>query len=210
MNHGEIELNNLSIRLKDKIIFKNLNHIFNRTTLNFIVGENGSGKSTLIKALNRIIKVDNGSIFVDGKDINDISVEWLREKVSINFQQNQFISNLIKDHLKFNTDFDSKNYSKAMSKIRKYINSSIGDVSLITELSGGKRQLISLYSSLCLNPDVLILDESFSNIDKQTTNFILKTLRELKSEITIIIITHDTSLINEDDNVLNLSKKIEV
>ncbi|UOQ49504.1 ABC transporter ATP-binding protein/permease [Gracilibacillus caseinilyticus] len=203
---GNVILNRLSLNLKETKLTEDITFTFSRHKLNFIIGENGLGKSTLIKSFNRIIPVDDGKIFIDDQDVNSISVNRLREKVSINFQQSQFISDSVRDHLDYDIKSESESYNSIMKFLRDYIQLSIGEVSDISKLSGGKRQLVSLYLSLCLKPEVLILDESFSNLDIETSNYIFNSLRKLSSEITIIIITHDLSFILESDNVLDLSK----
>jgi ABC-type bacteriocin/lantibiotic exporter with double-glycine peptidase domain len=91
-----------------------------------------------------------------------------------------------------------------MHELKNYIKKIIGDTKKISELSSGKKQLITIYHSLCLNPEVLILDESFSNLDPETLKYVVNNLRRLSDEITIIIVTHNYDLIHENDNVLNL------
>lgn len=186
---------------------------FEKGQLNFLLGKNGEGKTTLLLSIVKIFSSKNNSILINNININEINSDLIRSRISIVFQNPQFIGDNIIEQLA---------YSKKSRRKHNYLhltNDEIEDISdicqtllegfnynkNINDFSGGEKQLISIVTSLYSLPDVLILDESFSNLDLPTQNSVLMVLRKLKNLITIIIITHNNDIICPEDNIVLLN-----
>ena len=133
-----------------------------------IVGQSGCGKTTFLKTLNRMIEEEGGfykgKIILDGEDIKGLSTEVLRTRIGMVFQQQKArLYDEIKDQLK-----------KSAKK-----------------LSGGQKQRLAIARSLCVNPEILLLDEPCSALDMKNTIAIEETLLELKGKYTFVIVTHN-------------------
>lgn len=174
-----------------------------------ILGHNGSGKSTISKLLVGILAPQKGSIYYDDIELTEKTVDKIRNRVSIVFQNpdNQFVG----VNVKYDIAFGLENRCVPRSEMQKLIVEYATKVGmqdyLLREpqtLSGGQKQRVAIAGILALNTDVIILDEATSMLDPQGTREIIALIKELKEKYhkTIITITHDLDLAHLSDRII--------
>ncbi len=174
-----------------------------------ILGHNGSGKSTISKLLVGILAPQNGSIYYDDIELTEKTVDKIRNRVGIVFQNpdNQFVG----VNVKYDIAFGLENRCVPRSEMQKLIVEYATKVGmqdyLLREpqtLSGGQKQRVAIAGILALNTDVIILDEATSMLDPQGTREIIALIKELKEKYhkTIITITHDLDLARLSDRII--------
>ncbi|MGL5521848.1 MAG: energy-coupling factor transporter ATPase [Metamycoplasmataceae bacterium] len=178
-----------------------------------ILGHNGSGKSTLSKLLVGLYKPTKGEIFIDGIKIRKNSLNHIRNKIGIIFQNpdNQFIGSTVEDDIAFGLE----NKLIPREEMQKIIYECADKVSMYdflgrepSSLSGGQKQRVAIASILALNPKIIIFDEVTSMLDpkgKKEVLKIIKDIQETKSK-TLISITHDMDEAIQADFCLVFSK----
>ncbi|WP_445749846.1 peptidase domain-containing ABC transporter [Polaribacter sp.] len=196
---NSLEIKNLSFRFAGrKELFKNINIAVNKNECIAIVGESGSGKSTLGQILQKFYPFENGTIIVNNKyNLSNINTKDWRNIIGVIPQEiNIFSGNVITNILlgKKDTPENIANFCKQFGFI-EFVNSlPQGFATILGEeginLSGGQKQIIALMRVLFKKPQLLLLDEFTSAMDRKTEKFVLNLLKKLKSEITIIFISH--------------------
>ncbi len=184
-----IEIKNLNFRYKSNTprVLKDINIKINPGEKTLIAGKNGAGKTTLSKILSGIIpNVEKGSAqgqyLFRNRDINAYVYKNLVKNISILFQdfETQIISTSVKEELVFYSLNTGSSYKEALKKAEE-LAEKFGITSLLTrniyELSGGEKQKIALLSLFGINPEVLILDEPFTDIEPASRQFILDFLK---------------------------------
>ncbi|MEA1916158.1 MAG: ABC transporter ATP-binding protein [Campylobacterota bacterium] len=177
-----------------------------------IIGPNGGGKSTLVNIILGLLTPQEGKITLfngDAEDANSIGYVPQNTNVNINFPIRVIDVILMgvkeKKHF-FGYSKKSKEYANELLKqvgMSEYAYSKIGS------LSGGQRQRVMIARALSLNPKLLILDEPTSSIDADGQSKIYELLKELNNEITIIVISHDLSvIIKYASKVAHVNKKL--
>ena len=193
----KLEIRNLSFEYKENT--KTLDDVsFSASMGEFIciLGHNGSGKSTLAKLIMGLLKPTSGEILIDGVILNEETVEDLRGKLGIVFQNpdNQFVGITVKDDIAFGLENRNINRGEMLARIEKY-SKQIGIEHLLNRnpesLSGGEKQKVAIAGILACEPDVIIFDESTSMLDPKSVKDLLTTIKELKGEKTILYITHN-------------------
>jgi ATP-binding cassette subfamily B protein len=175
-----------------------------------VIGKTGAGKTTLANLLLRLFPIENGRIFLNGMDINTISLEVLREKIGFVPQENFLFSATIGENISFyQGGIDEAEIEQAarMSGVYDNIlefpegfNTVVGERGVT--LSGGQRQRVSIARALVKNPSILILDDSLSAVDTQTESEILGNIKTVLKNRTGIIISHRVSTVMHADNVI--------
>lgn len=175
------------------------------------VGSTGSGKSTIINLILNFYSPRLGNIYIDGKDIKDISRNSLREQMAVVLQDAFLFESDIRDNVKLDDDsFTDEDIKRALidvggdSIVRKGIDQRIFEKG--NNLSQGEKQLISFARAYIRNPKILILDEATSNIDTETEKMIQKGIQKLKEDRTTFIIAHRLSTIRDVDKIIVLNK----
>jgi len=163
-----------------------------------IVGHNGSGKSTLAKILNGLQFPENGSVLVDDIPLSSDSVWDIRKLVGMVFQNpdNQFVGATVQDDVAFGLENNGVPHEEMLPRVKQ----ALEHVKMIDfldqephHLSGGQKQRVAIAGVIALQPKVIILDEATSMLDPLGREEVIKTVRGLKDEqgLTVISITHD-------------------
>ncbi|AWB43099.1 hypothetical protein DCC85_01855 [Paenibacillus sp. CAA11] len=189
-------------------LIHSFSYTFDQGFLYSIIGRNGTGKSSLIKILAGLYTGHNNCIYYNGIPLTDLNVDLLRKlKLAIVVQDPLIMENSLFKNVTYGLDMkkvDTEKYSTyvTMFGLEQAANKNSSDK---LSLSGGERQKSAIIRALLKEPDVLIMDEPTSMLDDHSVQVLLHTLRELRSKMIIIIVTHDSRIINESDRVINLS-----
>jgi polar amino acid transport system ATP-binding protein len=170
-----------------------------------IIGPSGSGKSTLIRCINGLSKIQQGSITVEGQEVNDpkLDVLTLRKKVGIVFQQyNLFphrtaLENVMMAPVLVLKEPKAEVEARARALIAK-VRLQGKENAYPGQLSGGQQQRVAIARSLAMRPDVMLFDEVTAALDPETVKEVLATIKELAAEgITCILVTHEMGFARE-------------
>ncbi len=197
-------------------ILNNINIFFEKGKTYTIVGENGSGKSTLINLIIGLIYPKTGDIYFNGKSIfKDLKdLQDYRKKIGY-VAQDVFLSNdTIKNNVIFgreNLINENENYKKSIEicELNASLNPEMLKDNFLTgekgnKLSGGQKQKVALCRALYGSPEILILDEGTSNTDSESEERIIKKIRKLYPELTLIMVSHRLSTIHMSDIIIYL------
>jgi len=211
---GRIEFRDLTFRYPDGEfdVLKNVSFTIEAGENVGIVGKTGSGKTTLVDLILRTYNVPDGTLFVDGKDVNSITIKSLRGGCAYVPQDNFLFSDTISHNIAFAFDeADETQVEKAARLADVYDNITgfkDGFGTVLGErgvtVSGGQKQRISIARALLKNASVLILDDSVSAVDTKTEKVILDNLKEHRAEKTTIIIAHRISTVERLDKIIFL------
>lgn len=182
-----------------------------------IIGATGCGKSTVINLLIRFYDPDEGTIRIDGDDIQGIPLGELHEKFGIVFQNDVLFADTIEENIRFGREMDDKAIEQAIdcAQARPFIRElEDGVKSRLTirgsNLSGGQKQRVLIARALAAHPQILILDDSSSALDYQTDARLRQALAKNFSETTTIIVAQRASSIRHADHILVLENGREI
>ncbi|WP_018665061.1 energy-coupling factor ABC transporter ATP-binding protein [Heyndrickxia acidiproducens] len=178
-----------------------------------IVGHNGSGKSTLAKLLNGLQFPETGDITVDGMKLSEETVWEIRRKVGMVFQNpdNQFVGTTVQDDVAFGLE----NHGVPRDVMVRRVHEALEHVRMSAfldqephHLSGGQKQRVAIAGIIALQPRVIILDEATSMLDPVGRREVLETIRKLKNEagLTVISITHDLDEASQADRMVVMNQ----
>lgn len=177
-----------------------------------VLGGTGSGKSTLINLIPRFYDVVEGAVTVDGIDVRDVTLESLRRQIGIVLQETFLFSATIRENIAYGRPEASDEEIIAAAKAARIhdfiVSLPDGYDSLVGErgvgLSGGQKQRIAIARALLLDPAILILDDSLSNVDTETEYLIQQALEELMKNRTSFIIAQRLSTVKNADQIIIL------
>ena len=179
-----------------------------------IIGESGSGKTTLVNILSGLIEPDKGQVLVNDIDIKEMLNIWFKTFSYVS-QEVFMINDTIKQNVVLGQDIlsiDDKSIEDILKQVqldslvfdsKNGINTSIGDRGI--QISGGQRQRIGLARALFRDFSVLILDEATSALDSNTEIEIMKTIDSIKSDKSVIMISHNVNLLKDCDKIFELN-----
>lgn len=178
-----------------------------------IVGHNGSGKSTLAKLLNGLHFASSGVITINGSELTQATVWEARRKIGMVFQNpdNQFVGTTVEDDVAFGLENNGIQQDIMAERVKRALMKVKMDAFLDQEphhLSGGQKQRVAIAGVLALQPDIIILDEATSMLDPRGREEVLETVRELKEEnvLTVVSITHDLEEAAKADRIIVMNK----
>jgi ATP-binding cassette subfamily B protein len=211
---GDIELKNLkfSYSIEEKSILNNISFKIEAGKILAIVGKTGSGKSTIINLLTRTFDPADNAVFIDGIDIKQIPLEFLRKNIGYVPQETLLFSDTINENIGFGIEGMDKN-NIVLAAQSTQIHESILDFpdrydTMLGErginLSGGQKQRISIARAIIKSPKILILDDCLSAVDTITEEKILAQLKEIMKNKTCIWVSHRISAIKNADKIIVL------
>lgn len=175
-----------------------------------IVGKSGSGKSTLVKQILRFYNFDKNKVFINNVPYEDYEITSVRSKFGYVSQENILLSKTVRENILFGSvsEDDERiinvikkaDFYKDIQNLEKGLDTVVGERGL--GLSGGQKQRISLARALYRDPEILVLDDSFSAIDANTESKIINSLKENRKNRTNIIISHRISAVEHADLIL--------
>lgn len=218
-----IEFKNVNIQFKEK---KSILHAVKDVSLKIekgdvygIVGGSGAGKSTLLRTVNLLQPVTSGEVFVDGKNITGYkhkAVHELRKNIGMIFQHfNLASSKTVYQNIAFsleNAGWKKADIEKRVDELLEFVGIPEKKSVYPGRLSGGQKQRVAIARALANNTEILLCDEPTSALDAETTNSVLKLLKEVNKKlgVTIVIITHELDVVKTICNKVTVMNKGEV
>ena len=209
---GDIEFKDLTFTYPDGDVevLSNVSFKINAGERVGLIGRTGSGKTTVVDLILRTYNVPDGTLFIDGKDVNKIPIKSVRAAAAYVPQDNFLFSDTIENNITFATDggtHDDVEYAAKMADVHDNIidfplqyNSVLGERGVT--VSGGQKQRISIARALMKNAPILILDDSVSAVDVKTEKAILGNLASMREGKTTILIAHRISTIEDMDKII--------
>lgn len=200
-----IKMTHVKKSFGDLVVLKDINLEIKKGEVLVLLGPSGSGKSTLIRCINRLERIDEGEIILEGMDIysHDMNVHKLRAKVGMVFQQfNLFPHMKVIDNITLSPILVKKvskdKAKKEALELLKKVGLDDKSNSYPHELSGGQQQRVAIARALAMNPDVMLFDEVTSALDPELVKGVLETMKELaKMGMTMIVVTHEMGFAKE-------------
>lgn len=199
---------------KNENILENFNFEINKGSFVGIFGNSGSGKSTLLNLICGLIDPVSGKISVDSKDISINIANW-RKQIGYVSQDIILLNDSIQNNIIFGAEnIDTKRIQEILKKtkldefvlsLKNGLNTKVGERAI--KISGGQKQRIGIARALYREPSLLILDEATSALDSKTSNQIIDTINDFKSNMTIIFVSHDLKILKNCDFIYELKNK---
>ncbi len=211
IDKGEVRFDNISFSYNEKReILHDVDFIIPAGKTLAVVGYSGGGKSTLVRLLFRFYDVSTGKILIDGQDIKKFTQDSLREAIGIVPQDTVLFNESIFYNIQYGNLSASVEEVKQAAKMAHIYNfieslpdgwdSIVGERGL--KLSGGEKQRVAIARTILKKPAILIFDEATSSLDSATEQAIQKTMREISSDTTTLIIAHRLSTVVDADMII--------
>jgi putative ABC transport system ATP-binding protein len=208
-----IEAKKLSLNYKDG---DKVNHVLTEVDVKIEKGENvvllgpsGSGKSSLIYLLSGLRKPTGGTISYEGRNLENLNNKELarirRKKFGFVFQMHFLIPYLkVIENVMTGAPAFNKEYSEKAEKVLEELGIAQFKNKRIYQLSGGERQRVAIARSIVSEPDIIFADEPTASLDHDNAVEIIKMLKEYKENSSLIMATHDTSILKGDERILRI------
>jgi subfamily B ATP-binding cassette protein MsbA len=200
---------NFSYEIEEAQTLKSINLEFEGGKMTSLVGHSGSGKSTILNLIPRFYDAQSGNIIIDKQSIYEVTIESLRDEISMVSQETTLFDDTIKNNIKYAkedaTDEEVINVAK-LSYCDEFINNLPNKFdTLIGEngvrLSGGEKQRLSIARAMMKQSSIILLDEATSSLDSETESKIQEALKVLTKNKTTIVIAHRLSTILNSNNI---------
>ncbi|KAK7331431.1 hypothetical protein VNO77_25656 [Canavalia gladiata] len=198
---GNIELKDVYFRYParpDVQIFAGFSFYIPSGTTAALVGQSGSGKSTIISLLERFYDPDAGEVLIDGVNMKDFQVRWIREQIGLVGQEPVLFTASLKENIAYGkenaTDEDITtaiilaNAKKFIDKLPQGLDTMVGGQG--TQLSGGQKQRIAIARAILKNPKILLLDEATSALDAESERIVQEALEKVMMHRTTVVVAH--------------------
>jgi len=208
----ELHFNNVNFAYPGQgALLKDINFSIKKGEITSLLGENGCGKSSLLQIVQKFYTNYSGEIRVNGDDLKDVSTVSWRNVIGVVPQTIKIFNGSILDNICMENGEEKEKeiiafckqlgLDRYFSKLHHSYHTLVGEEGI--NLSGGEKQMVALARALYRHPQVLILDEATSAMDRNTENFVLDLLKNLKRNITILFITHRLHILKSfDGNIL--------
>ncbi len=212
---GEIEFKNLTFTYPGSSgpVLRDVSLTVKKGKTLAIIGRTGSGKTTLINLVSRMLSVPYGTLFIDGRDVNDIPLAVLRSSIGHVPQDTFLFSDTIRNNIDFYRSLDIGKIEEASRIARLYddfagfpkgFDTVVGERGVT--LSGGQKQRTAIARAVLGSPTILILDDCLSAVDAKTEEYILRDLKTLMKQRTSIIVSHRISAVKDADEIIVLDE----
>lgn len=213
---GEIEFKDVSFTYDDTNIkaLQDVSFKLEKGKTLGVLGNTGSGKTTLISLIARLYDVKSGEILIDGKPIEQLNLDNLRQSIGFVPQEAFLFSDTIKNNIKFGDESASEEKIEQAAKdayihhniieFNEGYNTYVGERGVT--LSGGQKQRVSIARALIKAPEILIFDDCLSAVDTETEEIILNNLFKISQHKSTIIVSHRISSVKNADSILVLEK----
>ena len=194
-----LEVKNLRKSFEENVVINDLSISVPDHTATVLIGASGSGKSTLLRCINLLDTIDDGSIYLDGKEISDpeINVDEVRKNLGMVFQSfNLFphmsvLDNITLSPIRVHKVSKTQARDEAMTLLRRFDLADKAD-QYPDRLSGGQQQRVAIIRSIAVKPRLLLLDEVTSALDPVLVNEVLSIVRDLKADgMAMVLATHE-------------------
>lgn len=209
---GELDFRDLSFSYEEAPILRRINLRVERGTRIGIVGAVGSGKSSLVRLVPRLFPTQDGTLYLDGVDVNRIPLKTLRDAVGFVPQESFLFSRTIADNIGYGKpDATREEIERAarvaglapdLARFPDGLDTMVGERGVA--LSGGQKQRVSIARAVIKDPKILILDDPLSAVDADTEEEILKALGSYYEERTVLIVSHRLSPLRDCDRIIVL------
>jgi len=209
---GEIKFHGVKFRYpskKDKIIFEDLNICFEANKRTALVGSSGSGKSTIVQLIERLYDPEEGKVTINGVDVKNIDLAWLRNGIGYVGQEPVLFSGSIKENLAYAKEGATEaEMIEALKKANAYdfvmnfehkLDTFVGTGGI--QLSGGQKQRIAIARAILKNPKIYIFDEATSALDRKNEKEIQETLDQISQGVTTIVVAHRLTTVMNSDKI---------
>jgi ATP-binding cassette, subfamily C, bacterial len=207
-----VEFRAVSFRYADRPVLQDVDLVIPAHALTAIIGPSGVGKTTIADLVAGLYVPDRGAVLIDGTDLRDLDMRGWRQRIG--YVPQELI--LFHDSVHVNVGMGGDDVTRAdveaalraagawdfVAELPEDVDTIVGEHGM--RLSGGQRQRLAIARALVRKPDLLILDEATTALDPATEQSILATLSHLKSEVTMIAISHQTGLVDAADHVVRL------
>ncbi|PRQ39610.1 putative xenobiotic-transporting ATPase [Rosa chinensis] len=174
-----------------------------------LVGQSGSGKSTVISLIERFYDPQAGEVLIDGNNLKEFQLKWIRQKIGLVSQEPVLFSGSIKDNIGYGKDdattkemraaAELANAAKFIDKLPQGLDTMVGEHG--TQLSGGQKQRIAIARAILKNPRILLLDEATSALDVESERVVQEALDRIMVNRTTVIVAHRLSTVRTADTI---------
>ena len=210
-----IEFKHVDFRYnKDKQVLKDISFSTKAGKSVALVGNSGGGKSTVVSLIPRFYDIQNGSITIDGVDIRDMTIESLRSKIAVVFQDNFLFDGTIRDNVKIGkpdaTDeeimvaLENAYLSDFVRSQQLGLDTMVGERGVL--LSGGQKQRVAIARAFIKDAPIIILDEATSALDNKSEVVVQKAIDNLMKDRTVFVIAHRLSTIRNADQIVVINE----
>ena len=216
INKGSIEIKNLSFGYKNNHkLFNNFNLLISPNQKIAIIGNSGNGKSTLIKLIMGYYNLPLNTILIDDKDINNYNLNNLRTQISYVNQNTKLFNLTLLENIQYGNDLSREeiinlcnkvNINNIFKNLKEGLDTNVGIEG--NNLSGGQKQMVHILRAICKKNKIVILDEPTAAIDVENKKNVINAIIELSKNSTLILITHDKTLLNIVDRILTIDSGI--
>ena len=210
--NSSIEFKDFNFSYEDNNhVLEDINFTINKGETIGVVGKTGSGKTTFIKQLLRLYPIEENTLLLDGKGIEQYYDYSVREKIGYAPQEYQLFSKSIKENVLFyrydledrlDEVLEQADIKKDIIRFKDGIDTLVGENGL--SLSGGQKQRLGIARALLSNPEILILDDSLSAVDSNTEKTIIENIKKTREGKTNIIVAHRISAVRHADKIVVL------
>jgi ATP-binding cassette subfamily B protein len=208
---GDIVLKDVSLFYGDKPVLRNISFSIKAGSKTAIIGPTAAGKSQLLYLLTNLISPDSGSIEFDGIPMHNYTKEMFHSQIGFVFQDSVIFNMSLRENIAFNDKVTNESLEKAIAtaELGDFIESLPQKLDTIvsergTSLSGGQKQRIMLARALAINPNILLLDDFTSRVDKKTENKILCNLENNYPGLTLISVTQKIAPVRHFEQIILL------
>lgn len=213
---GRVEYNDVTFSYENQMrpTYEDFNLVIKPGEKVGLVGKSGSGKSTFVKLLQRLYDVDKGEILIDGQNISDVTLESLRQSISMVPQEPILFHRSLRENIAYGRpDVTEDELIEASIKAHAHdfikrlpegYETMVGERGI--KLSGGERQRVAIARAILADKPILIMDEATSSLDSLSENLIQEAMENLTEGRTTIMIAHRLSTIKSVDRILVFDK----